>query len=68
MKSVVMLTETETFSSTVAGEVFQINHKLNCEEKCLIYLLKCKVCKKQHVGETMDAFQLKWNNYKILEK
>ena len=59
VKSVVMLTETDTFSSTVTGEVFQINHKLSCEEKCLIYLLKGKVCKKQYVGETMDAFRLK---------
>ena len=54
-----MLTETDTFSSTVTGEVFQINHKLSCEEKCLIYLLKGKVCKKQYVGETLDAFRLK---------
>ena len=53
------VTETDTFSSTVTGETFQINHELNCDDKCLIYLLKCKVCNKQYVGETTDAFCLR---------
>ena len=30
----------------------------------MIYLLRCKVCKKQYVGETTDAFWLRQNNYK----
>ena len=54
---------TDTFSSTVTDETFQINHELNCDDKCLIYFLKCKVCKKQYVGEKTDAFRLRWNNY-----
>ena len=62
------VTETDTFSSTVTCENFQINHELNCDNKCLIYLLKYKVCKKQYVGETMDAFQLRLNNYKDNDK
>ena len=53
------VTETDTFSSTVTGDTFQINHELNCDDKCLIYLLKCKVCNKQYVGETTDAFCLR---------
>ena len=39
-------------------------HKINCDYKYLIHLLKCKVCNKQYVGETKDAFRLRWNNYK----
>ena len=58
------VTETDTFSSIVTGETCQINHELDCDDKCLIYLLECKVCDKQYVGETTDAFRLKWNNYK----
>ena len=27
-------------------------------------MLKCRVCNKQYVGETTDAFRLRWNNYK----
>ena len=41
------VTETDTFSSTVTGETFQVNHELSCDDdKCLIYLLKCKVYNK----------------------
>ena len=32
--------------STVTCETFQINHELNYDDKCLICLLKCKVCNK----------------------
>ena len=60
--------ETDTFSSTVADQTFQINHELNCDDKCLIYLLKCKVCNKQYVGETTDQFRLRWNNFKDKDK
>ena len=62
------VTETDTFSSTVTGDTFQINHELNCDDKYLIYLLKCKVCNKQYVGETTDAFRLSWNKYKDNER
>ena len=31
--------ETETFISTTMGKTFKINHKLNCKNKCLVYLL-----------------------------
>ena len=40
------------------------NHKINCNEKCLIYLLTCQTCLKQYVGKTCDSFRLRWNNYK----
>ena len=56
--------ETDTFTSTVTGESFKINHHLCCNDKCLVYLLTCKVCKKQYTGKTADRFRLRWNNYK----
>ena len=36
------VTNTETFTSTVTGEYFKINHQLNCDNRCIIYLLTCK--------------------------
>ena len=30
----------------------------------MIYLLSCKCCGKQYVGETTDNFSYRWNNYK----
>ena len=56
--------ETDTFSSTVTRETFKINHKLNCDDKCLIYLFTCKCCGKQYVGETTGEYRFRWNNNK----
>ena len=57
--------ETSTFASTVTGETYIINHKFNCNDKCLVYLLNCNCYKKkQCVGHTVDEFRFRWNNYK----
>ena len=58
------VTVTSIFSSTVTGDTFKINHSLNCDDKCLIYLVTCKQCNKQYTGETTDLFNNRWNNYK----
>ena len=55
------MNETNSFTSSVTKEEFKINHCFNCNEKCLIYLLTCKVCLKQYVGQTVDEFRLRWN-------
>ena len=57
--------DTSTFSSTVTGDTFKINHSLNCDDKCLIYLVTCKQCNKQYTGETTDLLRNRWNNYKV---
>ena len=44
------VTETDSFTSTVTRETCKINHKFDCREKCLIYLLTCNKCRKQYVG------------------
>ena len=56
--------ETDKFTSATTGESFKINHKLNCDDNCLIYLLKCKCLLTCNAGETTDEFRLRWNNYK----
>ena len=48
--------ETDTFMSTTTGGSFKINHKLNCDDNSLIYLLTCKCCGKQYAGESTDEF------------
>ena len=58
------VTDTDTFTRTATGESFKINHQLNCDDRCIIYLLTCKQCQKQYTGETMDDFRYRWNNYK----
>ena len=48
--------ETSTFTSTVTGETYIINQRFNCNERCLVYLLICNKCERQHVGQTIDRF------------
>ena len=36
--------ETKTFTSTVTNTSYKINHRFNCKDKCLVYLLTCKKC------------------------
>ena len=48
------VSEADVFQSFQTKEQYKINHQLNCNDKCLIYLLSCKVC----------GFRLRWNNYK----
>ena len=56
--------ETSTFTSSVTHETPKINHKFDCNSKCLIYLLTCKQCSKQYIGQTIDDFRFRWINYK----
>ena len=56
--------KTSTFSSTFTGETCIINHKFNCNGKCLVYIGTYNWCKKQYVGQTVDEFHFRWNNYK----
>ena len=56
--------ETDTFEPFQTKQKYKINHHLSFNDKCLIYLLSCKVCGLQYVGSTTDKFRFRWNNYK----
>ena len=44
-------------TSTVTGETYKINHRFDCMEKCLIYLLTCNKCRNYYVGQTVYTFR-----------
>ena len=56
--------ETSTVTSTVTGETYLINHRFDCNERCLVYLLTCNKCKMQYVGQSVDQSRSRWNSYK----
>ena len=56
--------ETDAFESFQTKKQCKINHNLNWNDKCLIYLLSCKICSLQYVGSTTDPFHYHWNKYK----
>ena len=49
------ISETDTFTCSNDGTTYKINHKFDCNEKCLIYLITCKKCFKEYVGQTVDT-------------
>ena len=53
------LNETSTFTSSVTHETCKINHKFDCNSKCLIYSLTSKQCSQQYVGQTIDNFRFR---------
>ena len=63
------ITETDTFTSSVTGETnHQFTHRLDCNHKCLVYLLTSNKSKKQYAGQTTDNFCSRWHNYKPKSK
>ena len=56
--------ETSNFTITVTGETYIINHRFHCNDRCLVYLLTCNKCKTLYVGQTIDQFWSRCNNYK----
>ena len=50
--------ETDTFESFQTKKQYRINHKLNCNDKCLVYLLSCKICDLQYVSSTPNPLSL----------
>ena len=57
---------TDKFSSLTTKKTHKINHSFDCNDKCLIYQLRCKSCSKQYAGIT-NRFRTRWNNYKSNE-
>ena len=58
------ITEADSFTCSNDQTNFKINHRFDCNEKCLIYLITCNRCLKQYLGQTVDEFRQRWNNYK----
>ena len=58
------ITETDMFICNSDQSSFKSNHSFDCIQKCLIYLLACNCCQRQYVGQTVDLFRKRRNNYK----
>ena len=68
VKLVLMLINTDVFQSFVTKVSYRINHKFDCDSKCIIYLFSCKTCGLQYVGSTVERFRIRWNNYKNCQR
>ena len=50
------VSETNIFESFQTKKQYKINHHLDCNDKCLIYLLSFKTCGLQYLGSTTGRF------------
>ena len=62
------VSETETFTSTVTHTSHKIKPSIDCNDKCLMYLLTCKTYLIQYDGSTTDCFRYNWNNYNCSDR
>ena len=46
---------TETFQSTVTGQSLKVHTAATCTTKNLVYLIECRICSKQYIGETENT-------------
>ena len=53
-----------TFKSTVTGQTFLVRASATCKTENLIYLIECKLCKKQYVGETENRLHIRLNGHR----
>ena len=58
------INEMDTLESSQTNEKCKINHSFNCNDKCSIYLLICKVYGLQYLSSTTGKLHFRWNNYK----
>ena len=58
------LKETCEFTSYKTGKTYKINFDLSCASQSVIYLISCKVCGIQYVGETTRKMRDRWTGYR----
>ena len=61
------LVEGNTFTSNVTGRTYDVSSPgmcMNCGTKSVIYLISCKKCGVQYVGETSQTLKCRFNNHR----
>ena len=55
--------QTAEFTSNATNATFKINFGLDCNSMAVIYLITCKICGIQYVGECTTKWRVRWANY-----
>lgn len=58
------MVQTSTVTSTIFNKSFHIKQNLTCATTNLIYLITCKKCNIQYIGETKRTLRDRFNNHK----
>ena len=57
------IVETTEFKSNATNATYKINFGLDCNSLAVIYLISCKICGLQYVGECTTKWRTRWANY-----
>ena len=55
--------EADTVTCINDQTTYKINHKFDCNEKCLVHFITCNKCLKKYVGQTVDMFRSRLKIY-----
>ena len=53
------------FTSHVTGKTYSLHHDVNCKSKQVIYLITCKRCNSQYVGQTKQPVSKRMNSHRF---
>ena len=53
--------ETDTVTCSNDQTTCKINHKFECNEECLVYVITCNKFLKEFIGQTEDMIRSRWN-------
>lgn len=59
-----LITPTDTAKSNFSKFSFRIKESLDCDSSNVVYRLHCEMCGKDYIGQTENAFRLRFNNHK----
>ena len=63
-KTCPILRATDEFSSHTTGKVFKVNFRASCKSSNVIYLITCRRCGLQYVGETGQPLHMRINGHR----
>ena len=54
----------ETFNSSTTGKSCKVKATVNCKTSNVLYMIECKQCGKQYVGETENVLHIQMNGHR----
>jgi hypothetical protein len=58
------MTPTTSFTSTVTKQTYKVKGTMNCDSKNLIYMITCKKCMIQYIGQTGNTLKTRFNGHR----
>lgn len=67
-KNCEMMVEKKHFTSTQRRKIYEVSDSINCNARCIIYLLTCTICRKQYVGSSSKELQARLEDHRSMAR